>query len=116
MTVDQAIVQGHTPNTHTDYPDCLLIHMARKTDALFSVSRGLPAASPAREKQSAADEVLVRKQFEKDPYACAETLLGKRKTRDPFVVGKGSYDTSNPDLAALFSWCDEKTFDGDLPW
>lgn len=78
--------------------------------------KGLPAASPAREKQSAADEVLVRKQFEKDPYACAETLLGKRKTRDPFVVGKGSYDTSNPDLAALFRWCDEKTFDGDLPW
>ncbi|KAG8970918.1 hypothetical protein FRC05_011686 [Tulasnella sp. 425] len=58
--------------------------------------------------------------YSKDLYGCHDTLLAKRRRRNPFQIFH-PYHSSAPELAGLLEWCPtgpqrNKVFPGPLPW
>jgi hypothetical protein len=55
---------------------------------------------------------------QRDLYACHDSLLAKRRGRNPFRRVP-PYLVSAPELAGLFEWCPAdgvEVYDGTLPW
>lgn len=76
----------------------------------------------AREQTETGERENAVVLWEKDPYACGETVLrGKRRERNLGRRVWGYSQSAGREVARLLKWCDEGgsrglSFDGTLPW